>query len=137
PMGGVLAADTRPPAAAGPAIVVSALRDPGTAARPGTRLERVQIVKGWLEGGVRHERVVDLAGAVDPAAGVDLTTCQQSAPAAGSDALCGVYRDPDFDPNERAFYYARVLELPSCRWSTHRCNALPPADRPPACTDPT
>ena len=51
--------------------------------------------------------------------------------------LCGSFRDPTFTPSQRAFYYARVLENPSCRWSTLLCNRLAPADRPPGCDDAT
>jgi hypothetical protein len=119
PMGGDL-----PPRTAGstaPAFVVRAERDAGTAQRPGTPLQRVQIVKGWIDGGAIRERVVDVAGDAANGASVDTATCKISGP--GADSLCTVWRDPDFDPAQRAFYYARVLENPTCRWSTWACNA--------------
>ncbi len=117
PMGGTLAA---PGDAAAPRLLFSALRDPGTATRPGNRLQRIQVVKGWLEDGEPRERVVDVAGGANGAS-VDPGSCTPRGP--GHDALCAVWRDPDFDPDEPAFYYARVVENPSCRWSTYVCNA--------------
>jgi hypothetical protein len=119
PMGGDLPA---PPAGAAPRFVVSALRDPGTEAQPGTRLQRLQIIKGWLgRDGQTHERVYDVAGEPANSATVDLASCQPSGP--GADALCAVWTDPSFDPAERAVWYARVIENPTCRWTTRACNA--------------
>ena len=120
PMGGVLAP---PPAggAAAPAFAVWALRDPGTEARPGAPLQRVQIVKGWLEHGEPRERVLDVAGTPTNGADVDRATCAPRGE--GFDQLCTVWRDPDFDPSEPAFYSARVLENPTCRWSGWQCAA--------------
>jgi len=116
PMGGRLAAQ---PAAAAPAFAVQALRDPGGADGPGSLLERIEIVKLWVEDGAVRERVVLAAGPPEAAADVDPATCAPRGP--GFAALCGVWRDPDFDPAERALYYARVLENPSCRWSAWAC----------------
>ena len=117
-----------------PAFYVSALRDPGTAAAPGTALQRVQIVKGWLDStGQLNERVLDVAGGPNDA-DVDLASCEPRG--VGHDALCTVWSDPDFNPALRAVYYARVIENPSCRYSTWQCNALPEADRPEGCSDP-
>ncbi len=119
PMGGDL---TQPPSAdRPPAFAVWALRDPGSDGEPSVPLQRVQIVKGWLDGGAAREQVYEVAG--DPANGasVDLATCTPQGK--GFDDLCAVWRDPDFDPAQRAFYYARVVENPSCRWSTWACNA--------------
>ncbi len=117
PMGGDLPART----AERPSFAVSALRDPGTAQRPGVPLQRIQIVKGWLENGTPREQVYEVAGDPENTASVDLATCEPRGP--GSDSLCSVWSDPHFDARQRAFYYARVVENPSCRWSTFACNA--------------
>jgi hypothetical protein len=121
PMGGALAEPGTPDAApAAPRFAVQALQDAGSAGEPGTPLQRIQIVKGWLADGVTHERVVDVAGGPNDAS-VDLATCAPRG--AGHARLCAVWSDPDFDPEEPAFYYARVLENPTCRWSQHLCAA--------------
>jgi hypothetical protein len=132
PMGGDLPA---PGAGAGaPRFVVSAQRDPGSAALRTNALERLQIVKGWAgPDGEIHQKVYDVAG-IASASGPDLATCEPMS--GGADQLCAVWTDPDFDPAQRAVYYARVLELPSCRWSTRQCNALPDPARAEACANP-
>ncbi len=118
PMGGELQA-TR--ASAAPRFVVLATKDPGSRLEPGSDLERVQIVKGWLDAaGATHERVLDVAGGPNGAS-VDTQTCRTRG--RGHARLCSVWRDPEFDASERAFYYARVLENPSCRWSQRVCIA--------------
>jgi len=117
PMGGDL--PDAPADAKAPVFAVWALRDPGANGTPSTPLQRVQIVKGWVADGASHERVYDVAG--DPSGtGLDLASCT---PAPGADQLCQVWTDPDFDATAPAFYYARVVENPSCRWSTLACNA--------------
>jgi hypothetical protein len=121
PMGGRLPAPAGGPPAQGPVFVVSALRDPGAASQPGTPLQRIQIVKGWLEGDALREQVVGVAGDPNNGAGVDTRSCETSG--SGFDTLCGVWRDPDFDAGEHAYYYARVVENPTCRWSQRICNA--------------
>ena len=84
-------------------------------------LQRIQIVKGWLEDGAPREQVYEVAGDPENGASVDLASCTPRGP--GSDSLCSVWRDPDFEASQHAFYYARVVENPSCRWSTLVCNA--------------
>ncbi|NVB41028.1 DUF3604 domain-containing protein [Pseudenhygromyxa sp. WMMC2535] len=131
PMGGDL--PEAPAGADAPVFVVSALKDPGTETTPGADLERAQIIKGWIDAeGEQHIEVFDVAGEVGDAS-VDTQTCERSG--SGSSSLCAVWRDPDFDPSERAWYYARVVEVPSCRWSTRDCNALEAAgeELPTAC----
>jgi len=131
PMGG----DLPPrPGDGAPRFAVWAAQDPGTEQHPGTPLQRVQIVKGWLDrsllGSDRlREEVFDVAGG-DNGASVDLATCQIRG--RGSAELCSVWTDPDFDPRERAFYYVRVLENPTCRWSQRVCN-----EAGVDCSDPT
>ncbi len=107
-----------------PILVASALQDPNSAA-----LQRLQIVKGWVASGQTHEQVYDVAcsdgGQVDPVthrcpdngAKVDLSDCSITENV-GAPNLEVVWKDPDHNPEHRAFYYARALENPTCRWST-------------------
>ncbi len=118
PMGGELATG---PDGRDPVFVVSALRDPGTVTEPGTPLQRIQIVKGWVEGDTAREKVFEIAGDPQNGATVDTTTCVPSG--AGFDSLCSVWRDPTFDAAQHAFYYARIVENPTCRWSQKLCAA--------------
>lgn len=121
PMGGQLAAS-----GGVPRFVVSAQADV-------VPLQRVQIVKGWTDAtGQSHIEVVDVAGG-ESEAGVDLETCEPRS--TGSQTLCGVWTDPDFDPAAPAFYYARVVEDPTCRWSWRDCLSLSEEDRPALCED--
>ena len=118
-------------AGSGPTFAVWASRDPGTATSPGGLLQRIQIVKGWVDDeGEVHEQVVDVAGGPSEAS-VDPATCAPIG--TGHDSLCGVWRDPDFEADRRAVYYARVVENPSCRYSTWQCLALAGPDRPSGC----
>ena len=120
-MGGDLRLDD---GAAAPSFVVWAMRDPLAAP-----LQRVQVIKGWMEGGVSKERVFDAVCSdalvpdsetglcPDNGATVDLETCEISDDR-GADELRAVWKDPEFDAGQRAVYYVRVLENPTCRWST-------------------
>ncbi len=100
---------------------VVAHKDSGIADNPGTDLERIQIIKGWVDKqGEAFERVFDVAGGLNGAS-VDPHTCQRVG--RGAKSLCAVWQDPEFDPSQPAFYYARVLENPTCRWSTLQCQA--------------
>ena len=104
-----------------PRFAVSALRDPGGEGAPSHPLERIQIIKGWTQDGQSKERVFDVAGSATAQNALDLETCTTSAQGQGQ--LCTVWEDPDFDPLSPAFYYVRVLEVPSCRWNQYACNA--------------
>lgn len=115
-----------PDSAAGsaPSIAVGALK---ANADDANGLQVVQIVKGWVdEEGATHEKVYTLGKNPlnSSARGVDLNTCVTQSPA--QNAICEVWTDPDFDPRQRAFYYARVMEQASCRWSWRQCMALFP-----------
>ena len=133
-MGGIL--PPRPSEAAEPTFVVSALRDPGTPAHPGGQLQLVQIVKGWVGDDETYmQKVFEVAGSPRNGADVELERCEPRG--AGHDTLCGTWSDPEFDASQHAVYYARVVENPSCRWSTRTCNALRgDPRRPEACDDP-
>jgi hypothetical protein len=121
PMGGDL-----PAAKAGkaPSFMVFALRDP-----IGGNLDRIQIIKGWYDGKQQHEKVYDVAWSGDRKPGVDgkvppvgNTVDAKTASwtnTIGASELGAAWSDPDFDPKQRAFYYARVLEIPTPRWSTY------------------
>jgi hypothetical protein len=105
-----------------PRFAVLAMQDPGEPGVPGTPLQRVQIVKGWVDAdGRAQEKVFDVAGDAGNGASVDPATCASSG--AGFPSLCTVWTDPEFDRTRRAFYYARVVENPVCRWSARLCNA--------------
>ncbi len=106
-----------------PLFHVEALRDP-----QGTALQRVQIVKGWVSGGEVREAIYDVACSdglepdpkshrcPDNGAAVDLSDCSVSEDK-GAAQLTASWQDSDYG-HESAFYYVRVLENPSCRWST-------------------
>ena len=123
PMGGDLR--VKPDDATAPNFMVYALRDP-----IGANLDRIQIVKGWLAAdGTTHEKVYDVVWSGDrmldkdgklPAVGntVDAVTASWLN-TIGAAELITVWTDPDFDVNQKAFYYARVLEIPTPRWSTY------------------
>ena len=121
PMGGDL---PMRPGDGAPTFMVQALKDP-----MGANLDRMQIVKGWLQdNGETAERVYDVALSdgrqVDPQTGkappvgntVDVATATYSN-AIGAAVLQTVWRDPDFNPAQAAFYYVRVLEIPTPRWT--------------------
>lgn len=101
-----------------PRIAVLAHKDTGG---PATPLQRIQIVKGWIDSkGVTKEAVYEVAGDPESGASVDLETCTPTG--TGFESLCAVWEDPKFDATQNAFYYARVVENPVCRWSQRLCN---------------
>ncbi len=106
-----------------PRFTVMAQQDPGGNGEPSTPLQRIQIVKGWVaENHQTHEKVFDVAGNPGNGADVDPATCTPTG--TGSASLCTTWKDPGFRADERAFYYARIIENPVCRWSTRLCNSL-------------
>ena len=123
PMGGRLHAT---PKGAAPTFIVRAMRDPDWA-----NLDRMQIIKGWIDAdGKARERIYDIAVSdgrkisADGRARTPVGTTVNVSNATftntiGAAVLAAHWRDPDFDPNERAFYYVRVLEIPTPRWTTY------------------
>ena len=113
PMGGILEA----PNAIGqaPRFLVAASRDPDPEL---AGLDRIEIVKGWVENGEQREVVLTVAGG-KRATSIDVQTCKRTGNGYGQ--LCSVWKDPDFDPAEPAFYYVRLKESPTCRWSQWAC----------------
>jgi hypothetical protein len=122
PMGGDLA---KAPAGKAPGFVIRALRDPD-----GANLDRIQIVKGWLDSdGDTHEKVYDVSFSDDRQLGpdgkappvgntVDLTIPSYKN-TIGDALMFGYWSDPDFDSSEHAFYYVRVIEIPTPRWTAY------------------
>ncbi len=142
PMGGRLHA---PPDGAAPTFVIRAQRDPDWA-----NLDRIQIIKGWNDAnGTSQERIYDVAvsgertidadgRAREPVGSTVDIASATFANTIGAQFLAAHWRDPDFDPAERAFYYVRVLEIPTPRWTTFDAArfgvALPP-EVPPTMQD--
>jgi hypothetical protein len=137
--GVTMGSDLRGVAGRQPGFLVWALADPS-----GAPLQRVQVIKGYLDNGEHRERIYDAACsdglAADPATGlcpdngaaVNLADCSIST-GAGASELKAIWYDPDFDPAQEAFYYLRVLENPTCRWSTYdalRLGQSPPDNVP-------
>jgi hypothetical protein len=124
PMGGDL---QQAPGGMSPSFLVAALKDP-----IGANLDRIQIVKGWLDAGNNvQEKVYDVVwsgrnnrkpgadGKLPPVGDtVDLKTATWTN-TIGASGLITVWKDPDFDPSLKAFYYARVLEIPTPRWTLY------------------
>jgi hypothetical protein len=122
PMGGEL---NKAPDGKAPTLMIRALRDPD-----GANLDRVQVIKGWsTTDGEPKEKIYDVAWSGDrklgpdgklPAVGdtVDIEEATYTN-AIGAPFLEALWKDPDFDPAERAFYYIRVIEIPTPRWTTY------------------
>ena len=138
PMGGDL--PEMPAAAKAPTFAFWALKDPNSA-----NLDRIQIVKGWYQQGYAYEKVYDVAwsdgrqpGADGKVPSVGNTVDIKNASytnSIGDVELSAVWTDPDFDPSHHAVYYARVIEIPTPRWTTFDAKALgidPPADVAPS-----
>jgi len=109
--------------------------DPGTDQYPGTPLQAAEIIKGWIDpaSGRSFERVYEVAGNPVSGATVDTSTCQPTGP--GYNSLCAVWQDPDFDRTQRAFYYVRLLENPTCSVYQLDCNKIPIDQQPASCND--
>ena len=135
PMGGDLIAN----AAEIPSFIAWVAKDPNSAS-----LQRLQIIKGWVEDGEAQELVFDVAcsdgGSIDPTshrcadngAQVNLSDCSISE-GLGAAELKARWQDPSYDPNQHAIYYVRALENPTCRWSTWdaiRAGVAPRSDLP-------
>jgi hypothetical protein len=122
PMGGDL---SNAPAGKAPSFLVAAMKDP-----IGGNLDRIQIIKGWMDGkGELQEKVYDVVWSGDrkpdasgkiPSVGstVDLENATWTN-TIGSSELISVWKDPDFDATQRSFYYARVIEIPTPRWTAY------------------
>ena len=122
PMGGEL---YDAPDGKAPVFMVRAVRDPD-----GANLDRIQIIKGWLaKDGELHERIYDVAVSdgreigddgrcKEPVGNTVTVEAATYANSIGDPSLFGYWKDPDFDPSQRAFYYVRALEIPTPRWTT-------------------
>jgi len=122
PMGGDLSAA---PAGKAPSFLIRALRDPD-----GANLDRVQVIKGWLDAkGVPQEKIYDVAwsgnrvptpdGKLPPVGNTVNVTEASYTNTIGEPLLMAYWKDPDFDSSVRSFYYVRVIEIPTPRWTTY------------------
>jgi len=122
PMGGDL---SNAPSGEAPKFMIRALRDPDNA-----NLDRVQVIKGWLDKkGKTHERIYDVACSdnrsiknrrCNKAVGSTVNVADASyTNTIGDPLLTAYWKDPDFDPKQKAFYYVRVLEIPKPRWTAY------------------
>jgi hypothetical protein len=123
PMGGDL---LNAPAGRAPTFMIRALRDPD-----GANLDRMQIIKGWLDAdGETHERIYDVAVSDSRQIGADGRARQPVGSTVdiatatftntiGDAVMAAHWTDPEFDPDQSAFYYVRVLEIPTPRWTTY------------------
>jgi hypothetical protein len=123
-MGGDL---SKAPAGKAPSFLVAAMKDPYSG-----NLDRIQVVKGWLDkDGKTHEKVYDVVwgdadkrkpgsdGKLPPVGNtVDIANATWTN-TIGDSELITVWQDPDFDPGQQAFYYARVIEIPTPRWTAY------------------
>jgi hypothetical protein len=127
PMGADLPADADDRA---PRLVIRAVRDPD-----GANLDRIQVIKGWLDaGGQTQERVYDVAwsddrepgrdGKLPPVGNTVNVEAATYANSIGAPILAAYWEDPDFDADEPAFYYVRVMEIPTPRWTTYDAKAF-------------
>ena len=121
PMGGDL---TNGSDGQAPSFMIRALRDPDNA-----NLDRVQVIKGWFDGTETHERIFDVACSDDRAIAnrrceepvgstVDVANASYTN-TIGDPLFTAYWVDPDFDPDQRAFYYVRVIEIPKPRWTAY------------------
>jgi hypothetical protein len=121
-MGGDL---SQAPGGEAPSFLIAAMRDPFSG-----NLDRIQVVKGWLDAsGATQERVYDVAwsGGRQPGSNGDLPAVGNTVDVEnaswsntiGAPELITVWEDPDFDPDLSAFYYARVLEIPTPHWTMY------------------
>ncbi len=121
PMG----SDLKPGSGKAPTFLVMALKDPKSG-----NLDRIQIIKGWVDGaGKQHEKIYDVAwsgerkigpdGKLPPVGNTVDVKAATYTNDIGAAQLAAGWTDPDFKPAEQAFYYARVIEIPTPRWSTY------------------
>jgi len=106
-----------------PQLLVWAVKDP-----IGPNLDRIQIIKGWYENGEIKDQVFNVVasgnrlrpdGSVEPInAPIDMKTGKFNA-TKGAAELMGLWTDPDYDPDQHAYYYIRVLQLPTARWTLY------------------
>jgi len=126
PMGGDLPARSGDKA---PTFAVWALKDPDSG-----NLDRIQIVKGWYENGYGWEKIYNVAwsdkrerdsnGKLPPVGNTVNVADASYTNSIGDNELSAVWTDPDFKPEQHAVYYARIIEIPTPRWSTYDAKAL-------------